>query len=136
MKVKSSCDLKWYGFWLHLNENKQPVHMRYHFFLHYGWFLQNLEKDFISTLLLHQNCFISSLTFTNLQLRHFLAWKTLSLLQDSNNRQKSYRLGFLLFFLWLFFLWWWRGNDVLFVPRQEDKSRGNDFRYILMLRNF
>ena len=25
--------------------------MRYHFFLHYGWFLQNLEKDFIPTLL-------------------------------------------------------------------------------------
>ena len=25
--------------------------MRYHFFLHYGWFLQNFEKDFIPTLL-------------------------------------------------------------------------------------
>ena len=25
--------------------------MRYHFLLHYGWFLQNLEKDFIPTLL-------------------------------------------------------------------------------------
>ena len=23
-------------FWLHLNENKPPVHMRYHLFLHYG----------------------------------------------------------------------------------------------------
>ena len=23
--------------------------MRYHFFLHYGWFLQNLGKDFIRT---------------------------------------------------------------------------------------
>ena len=34
---------------LHLNENKQPVHMRYHLFLHYGWFLQNLGKDFIRT---------------------------------------------------------------------------------------
>ena len=36
-------------FLLHLNENKQPVHMRYHLFLHYGWFLQNLGKDFIQT---------------------------------------------------------------------------------------
>ena len=36
-------------FWLHLNENKQPVHMRYHLFLHYGWFHQNLGKDFIRT---------------------------------------------------------------------------------------
>ena len=34
-------------FLLHLNENKQPVHMRYHLFLHYGWFLHNLGKDFI-----------------------------------------------------------------------------------------
>ena len=34
---------------LHLNENKQPVHMRYHLFLHYGWFLQNFGKDFIRT---------------------------------------------------------------------------------------
>ena len=25
--------------------------MRYHFFLHYGWFFQNLEKDFIPILL-------------------------------------------------------------------------------------
>ena len=36
-------------FLLHLNENKQPVHMRYHLFLQYEWFLQNLEKDFIRT---------------------------------------------------------------------------------------
>ena len=34
---------------LHPNENKQSVHMRYHLFLHYGWFLQNLGKDFIRT---------------------------------------------------------------------------------------
>ena len=33
----------------HLNENKQPIHMRYHLFLHYGWFLQNLGKDHIRT---------------------------------------------------------------------------------------
>ena len=25
--------------------------MRYHFYLHYGWFLQKIEKDFIPTLL-------------------------------------------------------------------------------------
>ena len=36
-------------FLLHLIENKQPVHMRYHLFLHYEWFLQNLGKDFIRT---------------------------------------------------------------------------------------
>ena len=30
-------------------KNKQPVHMRYHLFLQYGWFLQNLGKDFIPT---------------------------------------------------------------------------------------
>ena len=30
---------------LHFNKNKQPVQMRYHFFLHYGWFFQNLGKE-------------------------------------------------------------------------------------------
>ena len=34
---------------LHLKVNKLGVHMRYHLFLHYGWFLQNLGKDFIQT---------------------------------------------------------------------------------------
>ena len=34
---------------LYLNENKQPVHMRYHLFLRYGWFLQNHGKEFIRT---------------------------------------------------------------------------------------
>ena len=28
-------------------KNNLAVHMRYHLFLHYGWFLQNLGKDFI-----------------------------------------------------------------------------------------
>ena len=29
------------------NENQLGFHMRYHLFLHFGWFFQNLEKDFI-----------------------------------------------------------------------------------------
>ena len=32
-----------------LSENNLGFHMRYHFFLHYGWFLQNLGKGFIRT---------------------------------------------------------------------------------------
>ena len=32
-----------------LNENHLGFHMRYHLFLHYWWFLQNLEKGFILT---------------------------------------------------------------------------------------
>ena len=36
-------------FKLHLNENKQPFHMRYHFFLHIGHFLQNLGKEAVRT---------------------------------------------------------------------------------------
>jgi hypothetical protein len=32
-----------------LNENHLGFHMRYSFFLHYGWFLQNLEKGFTQT---------------------------------------------------------------------------------------
>ena len=30
-----------------LNENQLGFHMRYHLFLHYWWFIQNLGKDFI-----------------------------------------------------------------------------------------
>ena len=30
-------------------KNNLAVHIRYHLFLHYGWFLQNLGKDFIRT---------------------------------------------------------------------------------------
>ena len=36
-------------FFLFPNENYIGFHMRYHLFLHYGWFLQNIEKDFIRT---------------------------------------------------------------------------------------
>jgi hypothetical protein len=36
-------------FLLHLNEKTKGFHMRYHLFLQYGWFLQNLGKDFIPT---------------------------------------------------------------------------------------
>ena len=32
-----------------INEKTKGFHMRYHLFLHYGWFLQNLGKDFIPT---------------------------------------------------------------------------------------
>ena len=30
-------------------KTKNAFHMRYHFFLNYGWFLQNLRKYFIRT---------------------------------------------------------------------------------------
>ena len=33
----------------HLKENKQPILMRYHFFLHYGWFFQNFGKEAVRT---------------------------------------------------------------------------------------
>ena len=36
-------------FFFKQTKNKQPVHMRYHLFLQYGWFLQNFGKDFIRT---------------------------------------------------------------------------------------
>ena len=36
-------------FLLHLNEKTKGFHMRYHLFLQYGWFLQNLGKYFIRT---------------------------------------------------------------------------------------
>ena len=40
-------------FWVKKNPNKNQLgfHMRYHFFLHHGWFVQNLGKDFISTII-------------------------------------------------------------------------------------
>ena len=36
-------------FLLQFNEKTKGFHMRYHLYLHYGWFLQNLGKDFIQT---------------------------------------------------------------------------------------
>ena len=36
-------------FLLYLNEKKQPIHMRYHLFLHYGRFLQNVGKGCVRT---------------------------------------------------------------------------------------
>ena len=55
-----SWKMTFFGFWLlgfstfflfHLNENQPVFHMRYRLFLHCGWFLQNLEKDFIRTIM-------------------------------------------------------------------------------------
>ena len=46
---------------------KQPIHMRYNFFLHYGWFLQNLGKEAVRTNM-HTNVFIlaiQTLSFLN-----------------------------------------------------------------------
>ena len=36
-------------FLLHLSGKSSPIHMRYHLFLHHGWFLQNLGNDPIPT---------------------------------------------------------------------------------------
>ena len=48
----------------HLNENKQPVHMRYQLFLQYGWFLQNLGKDIIRTNM-HTTVWKTSVSWTD-----------------------------------------------------------------------
>ena len=50
----------WLSFWIYFfrflssffassNEKKQPIHMRYHFFVHHEWFLQNLGKEAVWT---------------------------------------------------------------------------------------
>ena len=36
------------------HQNQPGFYTRYHLFLHFGWFFQNREKDFIPTLL-HKN---------------------------------------------------------------------------------
>ena len=41
-------------FWAYVrqpNEKNLAVHMRYHLFLYYGWFLQNLGKNFIPSIM-------------------------------------------------------------------------------------
>ena len=58
-----------FGFWLLgfskknclflLNGNQLGFHMRYHLFLLYGWFLQNLGKDYIRTNM-HTNVHVSN----------------------------------------------------------------------------
>ena len=66
------------------NENQLVVHMRYHLFLHYGWFLQNLGKDFIWSF---TPLFVSSLSVT----------KSLSLL---------FHLGHMSMSFHTLFIWW------------------------------
>jgi hypothetical protein len=46
---------------LHPNEKTKGFHMRYHLFLQYEWFLQNLGKDFIPT-----NMHTTVLVFVNI----------------------------------------------------------------------
>ena len=53
----------------HLNENKQPIHMRYHLFLHYGWFLQNLGKYFVQTNM-HMTVAVKTTCFTRFLLSY------------------------------------------------------------------
>ena len=48
-----------------LYENQRGFHMRYHLFLHYEWFLQNLEKDFIRI-----NMHTTEMQFSLLNLRN------------------------------------------------------------------
>ena len=35
----------WFFFFASYHWKTQPIYMRYHFFLHYGWFFQNLGKE-------------------------------------------------------------------------------------------
>ena len=56
-------------FLLHLNEKTNGFHMRYHLFLQYGWFLQNLVKDFIPT-----NMHTTVTWFFNLLICLFQTW--------------------------------------------------------------
>ena len=48
-----------------LNENHHGFHMRYRLFLHYEWFLQNLEKLICTRLLLHKYIIPSDTLDTN-----------------------------------------------------------------------
>ena len=41
--------ISWIFFFFFPNENQRAFHMRYHLFLHYGWFPQNLKEGFIWT---------------------------------------------------------------------------------------
>ena len=56
---------------LHLKENKQPVHMRYHFFLLYGWFLQNLGKESVRTNM-HTTVYLPN--FTGSKILAIVCW--------------------------------------------------------------
>ena len=47
---------------------KQPVYMRYHFFLHYGWFFQNLGKEAVRTLMHTTVCSLDLLSSVNFRM--------------------------------------------------------------------
>ena len=67
--------MTFFGFWIlgssnklfFTNENQLGFHMWYHLFLHYGWFLQNLGKDFIRTNM-HTTVSIGSFTIIRVKL--------------------------------------------------------------------
>ena len=73
---------------LHFKENKQPVHMRYHFFLHYGWFLQNLGKKAVRTNMHKTVSWVLYISFSQISfgkkngLDNF--WKALSHFSETN----------------------------------------------------
>ena len=90
-------------FLLHLNENKQPVHMRCHLFLHYGWFLQNLGKEAVRTNMHTTVIFTKYLcTYFSTVYRLFLIRLTHYILQlnqnlnEPNQRIRISNLGFVM----------------------------------------
>ena len=68
-------DIGFFNFFFFPNENHLGFHMRYHLFLHNGWLLQNLEKDFVRTNM-HTTV---SLRMTKNFTRDIFKWKELSL---------------------------------------------------------
>ena len=91
--------------------------MRYHFFLHYGWFFQNLGKEAVRTFMHTTVC----KTFSSKPTRHLI--------------RKSPQLGFLLLFTQKFKVrYLFAGNCRQLLLTNEPNSLRNRIRNYLFLR--
>ena len=85
-------------FLLHLIKKTKGFHMRYHFFLYYGWFLQNLRKDFIRTNM-HTTHDIKEILLCKVSLLHIISKFDFSVLKLDKISINQVVIVFQVFFL-------------------------------------
>jgi hypothetical protein len=73
---------RFFFFLLHLIKKTKGFHMRYNFFLYYGWFLNNIRKDFIRT-----NMHTTVCRFHLISVKEFLSQMSTGVGRVDNNGQ-------------------------------------------------
>ena len=96
------------------NEKKQLIHMRYHFFVHHEWFLQNLGKEAVRTNM-----------------------HTTVIIEFRSSFIKFFAQLCLPFFLFFFFAKVWKGKGEIFLGTNLDAisvKLGIDFNCFVFYR--